>query len=150
MTVISRDFGEIFVEDEMIINFPNGVFAFEDVHRFVLLSPLGDNVYPMWLQCIDNPDLCFIVFDPTAFYEGYSVNLEQDDIDSIKLNSEDDIHYLTIAVVPQDFHEATVNLKSPIVINFTENKAVQVIAHENYPLKHPVFLKEESNHVGSN
>ena len=64
MIVKTRNFGEQEISEDKIISFPNGIFAFEDEHRFIMLSPLGDDVYPAWLQSVDNENLCFIVFDP--------------------------------------------------------------------------------------
>ena len=75
MTINTRDFGEMEVEQKNVFDFPNGVFAFEDDKRFALLSPLGEDTYPMWLQSLDHSDLCFIVFDPTLIDEGYTVTL---------------------------------------------------------------------------
>ena len=60
MLVKTRDFGEINISEDEILEFPEGVYAFEDDHRFVLISPCGENKYPMWLQSLDNENVCFI------------------------------------------------------------------------------------------
>lgn len=150
MTIVSRDFGEINITESDVITFPSGIFAFEDARRFIVISPLGENVFPMWLQCIDNVELCFIVFNPYQFYENYSIKIENSDKQIIELSDKETAEYLVVAVIPQNYKNATVNLKSPIIINSKKKLAVQVIAYENYPLKHPVFHKEESSHAGSN
>lgn len=150
MTVNTRDFGEVTIAENEIYTFPNGIVAFEDFHRFILLSPLGEDIYPMWLQSVDNPEICFIVFNPKDFADDYSVELEDADSDLLLFEENDTIDYLVIAVVPQDYQETTVNLKSPILVNSAKNIAVQVVAYENYPLRHPVFIKEESDNAGSN
>ncbi|MGN0554022.1 MAG: flagellar assembly protein FliW [Oscillospiraceae bacterium] len=143
MIIKTRDFGEEEISEEVIINFPNGVYAFEENHRFVLLSPCGEDKYPMWLQSIDNQNLCFIVFDPKEFVPDYSVEL---DAESKELLGADgaELDYLCMAVVPNEYINTTINLKSPIVINSAAKKGVQVIAAENYPLKFPAFKKEEA------
>ena len=143
MIIKTRDFGEEEISEEVIIDFPNGVYAFEENHRFVLLSPCGENKYPMWLHSIDNQNLCFIVFDPKEFVPDYSVELDEE---SKKLLEADgaELDYLCMAVVPDEYINTTINLKSPIVINSAAKKGVQVIAAENYPLKFPAFKKEES------
>ena len=76
MIIKTRDFGEEEISEEVMIDFPNGVYAFEENHRFVLLSPCGENKYPMWLQSVDDQNLCFIVFDPREFVPDYSVELD--------------------------------------------------------------------------
>jgi len=143
MIIKTRDFGEEEISENVVIDFPNGVYAFEDDKRFVLLSPCGENKYPMWLQSIDNPNLCFIVFDPSEFVDGYSVELDED-AKSIVGGDSAPLDYLCMAVVPNDFIDTTVNLKSPIVINSFLKKGVQIIAAENYPIKFPAFKKEGS------
>lgn len=141
MIIKTRDFGEEEISEEVIIDFPNGVYAFEENKRFVLLSPCGEDKYPMWLQSVDNPNLCFIVFDPREFVPDYSVEI---DGETRKLLEADgaELDLLCMAVVPDEYINTTLNLKSPIVINSTAKKGVQVIAAENYPLKFPAFKKE--------
>lgn len=144
MNIVTRDFGELDITQNEIITFPNGLFAFENEHEFILLSPLGQNIYPMWLQAVNNQDLCLIVFNPLDFDPNYHVSVDKTDLECVEIDAQDIIDYLVIAVIPQDIKDSVVNLKAPIVINSTKNKAVQVIAAEDYPIKHPAFAKEES------
>ncbi|MCI5945352.1 MAG: flagellar assembly protein FliW [Oscillospiraceae bacterium] len=141
MIIKTRDFGEEEISEEVIIDFPNGVYAFEENKRFVLLSPCGEDKYPMWLQSVDNPNLCFIVFDPREFVPDYSVELDKETKELLKADGAE-LDLLCMAVVPDEYINTTLNLKSPIVINSTAKKGVQVIAAENYPLKFPAFKKE--------
>ena len=53
-----------------------------------------------------------------------------------------DLRFLAIAVVPEDFRQATANLKSPLVINADNKQAMQIIAAEDYPLKFPIYKRE--------
>lgn len=141
MIIKTRDFGEEEISEEVIIDFPNGVYAFEENKRFVLLSPCGEDKYPMWLQSVDNPNLCFIVFDPREFVPDYSVELDKETKELLKAGGAE-LDLLCMAVVPDEYINTTLNLKSPIVINSEAKKGVQVIAAENYPLKFPAFKKE--------
>ena len=141
MIIKTRDFGEEEISEEVIIDFPNGVYAFEENKRFVLLSPCGEDKYPMWLQSVDNPNLCFIVFDPKEFVPDYSIELDRETKELLEANGEE-LDLLCMAVVPDEYINTTLNLKSPIVINSKAKKGVQVIAAENYPLKFPAFKKE--------
>ena len=141
MIIKTRDFGEEEISEEVIIDFPNGVYAFEENKRFVLLSPCGEDKYPMWLQSVDNPNLCFIVFDPREFVPDYSVEIDGETRTLLEADGAE-LDLLCMAVVPDEYINTTLNLKSPIVINSTAKKGVQVIAAENYPLKFPAFKKE--------
>ena len=143
MTINTRDFGEMEVEQKNVFDFPNGVFAFEDDKRFALLSPLGEDTYPMWLQSLDHSDLCFIVFDPTLIDEGYTVTLNDSEKRLLKVKDGDEIRSLTIAKIPENFRETTVNMKSPIIINPANTTALQVILPHDYPFRYPIYAAEE-------
>lgn len=142
MTVNTRDFGEQTITEDKIINFPEGIYAFEDKRRFVMLSPLGNDVYPAWLQSLDDENLCFIVFDPKQIVKDYFITAEDEGFKAIGGADSENLRYLALAVVPEEYKKTTVNLKSPIVINADKMLAAQVIAAENYPIKFPIFEKE--------
>ncbi len=139
----SRDFGVTEVAEDKIFRFPNGLFAFEDDREFALLSPLGDDTYPMWLQSTGRKELCFIVFDPSLIDESYNVVLNESEKNILKVKEGDAIRCLAIAKVPEDFRKTTVNMKSPIVINPVDNTALQVILPLDYPFRHPIYESAE-------
>ncbi len=139
----SRDFGETEVAENKVFSFPNGLFAFEEEREFALLSPLGDDTYPMWLQSTGCKDLCFIVFDPSLIDDTYNVILNPSEKKILKVKEGDAIQCLAIAKVPEDFRKTTVNMKSPIVINPVDNTALQVILPLDYPFRHPIYESAE-------
>lgn len=140
--VDSRDFGMTEVAENAVFEFPNGVFAFEEDRKFALLSPLGEDTYPMWLQSMDHKELCFIVFDPSLIDDKYEVELNPSERRILKVNDGDEIRCLSIAKVPEDFRKTTVNMKSPIIINPKNNTALQVILPLDYPFRHPIYEQE--------
>ena len=142
MIIKTRDFGEQTISEDKIINFPHGIFAFEDERRFIMFSPLGNDKYPAWLQSVDNENLCFIVYAPEQIVENYSITADAESLAAAELGENDEPQYLVLAVVPEEYKDTTVNLKSPILINTDKMLAVQTIAAENYPIKFPIFKKE--------
>ena len=141
MKIETRDFGTMEISEEQILDFPNGVYAFEDAKSFALIE-LEKGRYPAWLQCIDNIRPCFIVFDPYLICEDYEVALNSSEKAALDVKENTNLKVLCIARVPEDYKETTVNLKSPIVINMDTKKAVQVILPKNYPYRQPVFKNE--------
>lgn len=137
--ITTRDFGELDVCVDEIITFPNGIFAFENKTQYVLLHPLGDNEYPMWLQSTESDKPCFIVFDPLSVVPDYQVYLAESERSVLKIEDDTALRYLSIAVVYEDYKKTTINLKCPIVINTEQGLAAQVILPENYPFRHPLF-----------
>lgn len=143
ITVKTRDFDEIQVSPKDIITFPEGIFAFEDYKTYILITPLGSGKFPVWLQSTENPNLCFILFNPLEFCPDYRVTVADEDLIPLDLDSDEETGFYVIAVIPENNMDATVNLKSPIIINTKNNKAVQVIVADDYPIKFPVFAKED-------
>ena len=143
LNIETRDFGTIEVDENDVYDFPNGLYAFEDNKRFALLSPLGEDVYPMWLQSLDDPGLCFIVFNPVLIDEGFTVVLADNERSLLGLDSDASAMALVIAKVPADYKHTTVNMKSPIVINKDARKAIQVILPLDYPFRLPVYESRE-------
>lgn len=142
MEIMTRDFGLINVEEDKIFNFPTGIFAFEDCRQFALISPLGENVYPMWLQSTENVTPCFIVFDPATIDGAYRITLNSSEKKLLKINDDTNIRCLSIAVVPEDYKKTTVNMKCPIVINADERIAAQVILPEKYEIRLPIYVEK--------
>jgi flagellar assembly factor FliW len=141
ITVKTRDFDEIEVSPSEVITFPEGIFAFEEYSDYILISPLGSDKCPVWLQSTENPNLCFILFDPLEFCPDYRITVADEDIAVLDMDNNDNAKFYVIAVIPENNMDATVNLKSPLIINTANNKAVQVIAADDYPIKFPVFAK---------
>ncbi len=139
----TRDFGTIEADEKDVYEFPNGLYAFEDHKKFALLSPLGEDVFPMWLQSMDDPSLCFIVFNPILIDGGFTVTLADNERSLLGLRPEQDVAALVIAKVPADYKHTTVNMKSPIVINKDNRKAIQVILPLDYPFRMPVYESRE-------
>lgn len=142
----TRDLGTVEIPSENIISFPNGIYAFEDIKAYVALSPLGDETYPMWLQAVETPSLCFIVYNPCLIVENYNPVIQGENSEYLKIEDGDDICFLAIATIPENnIKKATINLKSPIVVNKTKMLAAQIILEEDYKIRHPLFTESEGN-----
>ena len=139
ITIATRDFGEITVPKKSVLHFPQGIYAFEKEKSFVLISPLGQNAYPMWLQSTQKEKPCFIVYDPFALAPDFHPLLNEESKQLLSFEEGDELHYLVIAVIPENYKNTTVNLKSPIVINKNKSLAAQVILEQDYTIRYPIF-----------
>ena len=139
ITINTRDFGEVEIPENAVISFPEGIYAFEDEKQFVALSPLGNDTFPMWLQSVENKDLCFIVYNPLEVIPDYKPVIEGEGSDIVDISDGDEVCYLSIASIPEDFKKTTINAKSPIVINKTKNIAAQIILEQDYQMRYPLF-----------
>jgi len=135
----TRDFGEIDIKDSDILTFAQPLFGFEDYRRFALIynHEIGESL--VWLQSLDDPDLCFILFDPTPLSSFFKPELPHwiEDV----LGKGDYICWVLCAI-PDDIRKTTVNLKSPIFINPNTRKVAQIMLDQNYPIRFPL-IKED-------
>lgn len=142
MKILTRDFGPMELDETQAIEFSSPVFGFEDLRRYVLLSDDETGPGLMWLQSIENPDVCFILLDPVDLGLEYYPEIHKDTARELELTGAPIVRL--IAVVPQQFKDTTVNLKSPVIINPVNQKAAQVILEQDYPIRMRIFGEEET------
>ena len=65
------------VDDERVITFPGGLLGFPDHTRFALIQT-GEENYFFWLQSVDEPNLAFVVTDPSIFFKDYEVPIREE------------------------------------------------------------------------
>lgn len=142
MKLKTRLFGCLDALPEAIYEFPQGLYGFEDLKRFILLTIEGVTPW-RWLQSVEDGDIAFLVLDPFLVDEHYSPSLRPNDLQVIGLDKVPHTAVpfcLVIAVVPDDVHRMTVNLRAPLVFNPIARKGIQVILDDDrYLIKHPVF-----------
>ena len=138
MKISTKQFGEIEVKDEEIINFQNPIYGFASLKKFILIRHglLG------WLQSVENPDIAFLVANPYEVYKDYDVELDDKDAEKLEINTTDDVFLLSIITLPEKTENISMNLLSPVVINYKNYKASQIILNNpKYKTKH-YFYKE--------
>ncbi|OGL41974.1 MAG: hypothetical protein A2161_00595 [Candidatus Schekmanbacteria bacterium RBG_13_48_7] len=146
MQVNSYLFGDLIVEQEKIIQFPEGVFGFPDKRRYILVEK--EESFPIsWLQCLDDPYLSFAVINPFLVFSDYKVVLDNQDCEYLELNESEGAMILSIMILPEDLNKSTINLQAPLIINIQKRLGRQVIlSNQKYPYRHPVFFDcEEDN-----
>lgn len=140
MKIETRDFGNMELDENALVEFQLPVFGFEGLHRYVLLSDDETGPGLLWLQSLEKQDVCFVLLDPEELGLEYSPEIDRGVADLLKLEGAPIVR--VVAVVPDDFRDATVNLKSPIIINPKNKWAAQVILDADYPIRMPLFDKE--------
>lgn len=141
MKITTRDFGEVDINENTIITIPNGIIGFEEAKRYTLLSPLGEGVFPMWLQAVDSTEPCFVVYDPWQIYPDYRFEIDDEMQSMLEASDGDALQLLAVAIVPDDYKKTTINLRCPIIVNTKNNIAGQTIL-EDYEFKYPVYSEE--------
>ena len=135
-------FGEIEINEEDIIFFLEGIPGFEDSKKYVLIGNESNEAVFFWLQSVDIPELCFVVTDPFMVYDGYGVDVEDEDVELLELTDPKKVLTLTIVVIPENINEIRVNLKAPILINMEKKLGKQIIQkNDNLPIRY--YLRQE-------
>ncbi len=123
----STRFGTLVVDDERVINFPNGLLGFPDHKRFALIQT-GEENYFFWLQSADEPNLAFVVTDPTIFFKDYVVPVREETWSDLQLADEAALQCFVICNKVGDW--LTGNLLGPILVNAQNRLAQQVVLTE--------------------
>ncbi|WP_077369563.1 flagellar assembly protein FliW [Anaerosalibacter sp. Marseille-P3206] len=145
MKLHTSSFGEIEINEEGILTFPEGIPGFEDLKKYIIINnPDEENPFH-WLQSVDNGDLAFVIINPFFIKPDYDIVIPQSALEKLKIKDESDVVLYSIVVVPEKIEDMTVNLTGPIVINIKEKLAKQVILEDKrYTTKHYIFKTEES------
>ena len=142
MKVNTRTFGEIEISENDIITFDQPILGFEENKRYVFMIDESLNGEFIWLQCLDDTDLCFVLANPKTLNQEYAPTFEED---IAKVIGKGTYEMWLVMVVADNFGESTVNLKSPIVVNLDVRRAAQFIAEEDYTIRYKLFenVKED-------
>ena len=124
---------------KIIINFPEGMYGFEDVHEYILLQE--DEAKTIWsLQAAYKDVPSFVVVNPFMLMKDYSPILSDEDLKALGMPNEEEIVFLAVTALKDTIEESVVNLKSPIVINVRTKLAKQIILeNNNYPIRCQLF-----------
>ncbi len=141
MTIMTKVFGEITIDDDRIITFPKGIVGFPELTEFALLhdSDKGaDSIH--WLQSIQEPAFAMPVMDPLRVCPDYNPEVDDEILKNLGELNPDDMLVLVTMTVPKEVEKMTVNLKGPIIINAAQKTAMQVIVEgDEYPVKFPIY-----------
>jgi flagellar assembly factor FliW len=130
MTIHTSRFGIISITADDIINFPEGLLGFNELHRFVLLDDPADEIFA-WLQSCEEPGIAFPLLEPELFAANYKVQLTKHDLEILGLKTQDGVRTFSIITIPNDPTMMTANLKAPIVINVATRMARQCVLQDN-------------------
>ena len=139
MQIDSIRFGPVEVDETRFITFDEGIPGLEEYKRFALLQ--FEESYPViWLQCVDEKGICLPVLDTFAVIPGYVFDIEDTDVKELGLSGPEDLHVVSVVVIPEDIQKMTVNLAAPIIINTSTGKAKQILlSGGDYNVRTPIF-----------
>ncbi len=142
MKLSSNRFGDLEVAEEALLTFPSGLVGFPSHRRFVVVE-VGDSSEYQWLQSADEPSLAFVLLDLQALDTDYQVEIPDDNLQELDVQSTDTLSLLAVVTIPNDAPErASANLRAPIVVNQRTRKGKQLILHESIPIRFPLIPEQ--------
>ncbi len=148
MKANTKYFGEVEIEDEKILEFPNGIIGFEDLRKFAIIYDVekGENVNVSFLQSMEEPLLVIPVMNPLVVKEDYNPTVDDELLKPIGDPSDEDMMVVVSMTVPTDIKKMTVNLKAPFIINTKDRKGAQIIVdNPEYEIRFPIYDILEAN-----
>ncbi len=134
MEVRTTRFGTVNINDDRVITFPKGLLGFPQHTRFCLLEP-GEDACFFWLQSMDDPQLAFVVTDPSLFVPDYSVSIRPEQMDDLGLKALEEAQ--AFVIVNKVDRTLTGNLQGPLVINTKTRQGEQlVLAEKRWTTRH--------------
>jgi flagellar assembly factor FliW len=141
MIIKTTRFGEIEINDNRVIKFPEGLAGFPEDKEYVIMEHKPDSPF-MWLQSLTSPELAFVIINPFMVYPDYLKDISPEEENALKPGSNENIMILAIVTIPAGkAGESTVNLMGPVVIDPDTKEGKQVIlANSDYSHHHPLNL----------
>ena len=139
MQIDTLRFGTVDVDADKMIEFSDGVPGLEQYRRYALLQ--FEESYPIvWLQSMDDTGICLPVLDTFSVLPEYVFDIDESDVRALELREPEDIHVVSVVVIPDEIQGMTVNLAAPIIINTITGKAKQIVlSGSEYNVRAPVF-----------
>lgn len=143
MKIATKAYGLIEVDERQKVNFPQGLFGFEENHDFILLD--AEHEPFMWLQSSDDQAIAFVLVNPFLFRPDYEVNIANDELSDIGIASPENALIFVIVTIPQDGGPMTANLQGPLVINKENMKGKQAVLTDiRWSTKHDILAEINS------
>ncbi len=126
MTIETKAYGEIAIDERQLVDFPIGLFGFEHLRRFALLDAHQQPFY--WLQSLDDREIAFVLLDPLVFRPDYTLDASQADMEALEADDQEDLLVFCIVTIPENDRQMTANLQGPLVIHRKKRVGRQIIS----------------------
>jgi flagellar assembly factor FliW len=125
MKKIMSRFGEIEYDPDKTLSFPCGLIGFENLREFVVIPSSKEGLL-FWIQSVEDPQIAFVLTDPTNFFLDYKVVPDQNECATLGLDNPEECLSLSVVTVHPD-KTITLNLQAPILYATRTCRCLQVI-----------------------
>ncbi len=127
--IIQTDYGSVEYSEEDLIIFPDGLFGFPKLTRYLLLriNEEEDDDSMLLMVSEEDSNVVFVLINPFVLCSDYSPALSMEELACLSATENGELSYYVICVLRNDYLENTVNLKCPLVINPKTRHGIQII-----------------------
>jgi flagellar assembly factor FliW len=136
MKVETYLFGSVEVNPDSVINFPNGLVAFENNKRFMLVHEESQGEPASFtLQSLEEPTLAFQIVDPTALGFHYELGLTDEENALLQTPAPGDVAVMLVLFKQEEGGATRIspNLRAPLVINTQAKVGLQKVMEKLRP-----------------
>ena len=126
--IYHHQFGTLDIDDQIVLQFPNGLIGFEHLHKFILVN--DEDTQPFyWLVAVEEPETTFPVLPPKIIDESYETSISNGNANTV----------LAISCLREQIENSYINLRSPIIINNKTQPGKQIVLDdERWKFQHPL------------
>lgn len=139
--ISTNRFGDLHIDDADVFIFREGLPAFEMHKEWILI---GNDESPIkWLQSLHDGAIALPVIPPDVIMNGYNAKISKQELESIEMETLDDLALFLIVSIPPSPRDMTVNLRAPVVINKKKRMGRQIIVeNEEYAVRQRLWSEE--------
>lgn len=133
--VYTTRYGDVHLREDRLIAFPNGLFGFGDCTVFgVSKLPNVDESPLMLLQCVNEPDVAFMVGDPAVLGLSIDVEDKKQALKETKMPAEHTQFLVILTMYDHgDGYYVTANMRAPILVDSAKRVAKQhILTNKEY------------------
>lgn len=136
MKINTTRFGELEINPDTVLTFPQGLPGFESCKRYQMLHD-EDKVGPVvfYLQSLDDPAVVFSIVDPALYGFNYELTLSDEEIALLQMDSASELAVVLMVYKPlageggQALFQSGVaaNINGPLVLNLSKKTGLQKV-----------------------
>ena len=100
MKIKTKNFGEVQINEAIIIHFEEGVPGFRELKEYIIIED-EENTFS-YLQSVQDGNICFVIINPYLLKEDYIVDIKDQYIESLGGGTQEDYSIYNIATVVSD------------------------------------------------
>ncbi len=121
---MDKGLGPVGVQADKVVTFPEGLYGFEGLRRFILLLSREDSPW-CYVQSLDDETVCFVAVPPDRVFQDYAPEIPAAELARLGLGGGECLLLLLVSLLPDG--RLAVNTRAPLVIDPERRLAAQII-----------------------